>query len=188
MNLPRRASKFTAATAFFFIAIMISPNAAEALDFSASLGTWRFVGSNSTFAYAGLGIGAAGRLEAGAGVVPRIIEDRSTNEFSRLYSEIHIAYALYGDRARPSGIVGTYANILLELGYLFGLDKNAIDDFATGSVFLRLTPLALGNPYYGRRDRIAATTLFFAPGPKTWGIAFTLFQSDFFVARREEFR
>lgn len=172
------------------LAALAMPHPAGALDFSASLGTWRFASSNATFAYLGAGVGAPGRFEAGAGLVPRLIDDPLSGKVSELYAEAHLGIALYGDRARPDGIVSTYASILTEIGYLVGSAGGAFTGkaFTEGTIFLRLTPLALGNPYYGRRDRIATTALLYDLGSDSWGIAFTIFQSDFFLARRGKFR
>lgn len=161
---------------------------AGAQDLAFSLAGWSFFqdspgqppsGDPGLFASAGAILGLGPRLEAGLSLVPRL----SPAPLGDLLAEAHLGYSLFADRTRGAGGPAAYGNLLLEVGCLLGY--RGIDAGLTApelSAFLRLSPV-LGNPYYGRRDRILAPGLAYDFSTGQVSVFLNLLGSDFFPAR-----
>jgi hypothetical protein len=161
---------------------------AGAQDLAFSIGAWSFFRSAGgdlpsrspgLFASFGACYGLTPRLEAGASVVPRL----APAPFDDLFVEEHVGISLIGDRVSETGGPAIYINTLLDIGILFGA-HNVISG-APGfsrALFLRLTPLALGNPYYGRRDRMFSTGLIYDYDAGSVSLFMNIIAADFYLA------
>jgi len=132
--------------------VFLFPAGADDLGFS--LGPWSFAGGVDPGTYAGAGLvwGFSPRLEA---------ELVAVGELTPLPGNTFLgggllSISLLGPR------IPTYFNAVLDLGYLHGLaglNPSGTDLSLRGAehrnfLFLRLSPLAIGNPHYRMRDRI----------------------------------
>jgi len=73
-----------------------------------------------------------------------------------------------------------YFNMFLSAGYARGLD---FDDPGAGKNYLslRITPLAIGCGYYGRRDRMFTAGVLYELEGKSWTFVFNVLAFDFFL-------
>ena len=173
------------APALFFL---ISSGLGGAQDLAFSMGSWSFFpntsgwlpsGSPGEFAAFGLTYGLSPRFEAGASIIPRL----SSEPFDDIFAEGHLGLSLFGDRIKKAGGPGIYINGLLDAGLLFGT-HGILSGTAEYSkaLFLRLTPITLGNPYYGRRDRILSVGLIYDVDANSASLFMNLIAADFFLA------
>jgi hypothetical protein len=142
----------------FALAFLAAPNAA-AQDLGISAALWHFpewfgtssmAGDPGVFASIGAVLGLGPRLEAGASFIPRL----SPEAFDDILAEAHLGLSLVGPRVSASGPV-IYVNTLLDAGVFLGWhDVSSGSPTISRAAFLRLTPLTIGNPFYGRRDRL----------------------------------
>ncbi len=132
-----------------FIAIFAAPRA-YARDLAVSAALWHFPEWSGTFASAGATLGLGPRLELGASFIPRITPEALDD----ILAEAHLGLSLVGPRVDASG-PGIYVNTILDAGVILAWHNLVSGSPAmTTSAFLRLTPLTIGNAYYGRRDRL----------------------------------
>jgi hypothetical protein len=155
-------------------------------DLAFGLGTWNpaqaapgaFVDISAT-----LGLGK--RLEFGVGVIPRI----TPAPLEELYLETHLGLSLLGDRLGETGLPGIHVNAILDLGGALKIvDPGSATPDTSFLWFGRLTPFALGNPYYGRRDRFFSASILFDPRTKSIGLSFSLLKFDFYLLRPKQGR
>jgi len=140
------------------VALCAAPMAG-AQDLAVSAAVWHFpqwfgtdsmAGDPGTFVSAGATLGLGPRLELGASFIPRLTPEA----FDDILAEAHLGFSLVGPRMAASGPV-IYINTILDAGFMLAwhnLVSGSPD--RTTSAFLRLTPLSIGNAYYGRRDRL----------------------------------
>jgi hypothetical protein len=162
---------------FFFLA----PPPATSQDLAIGLGTWNpaqaapgaFVDISAT-----LGLGR--RMELGVAAIPRV----TPLPFKELYFESHLGVSLLGDRLGSTGLPGIYVNAILDLGGALKIvDPGSASPDTAFLWFGRLTPFALGNPYYGRRDRFFSATILLDPRTKNVEFSFSLLKFDFYLLR-----
>ena len=161
---------------------LLPPAAPAAQDLSLSLGTWSRPADAKPGAFIDMGatLGLGKRLEIGAAAIARI----TPSPLEELLLESHLGISLYGDRLGEEGLPGIYANGILDLGA-----AARIEDPWSGPPepdflwFGRFTPLALGNPYYGRRDRFFSLSVLADPKAKTLSVSFSLLKFDFYILR-----
>lgn len=135
---------------------------------SVSIGTWQAVESFGPSA------GVHGMVGATVAVAPWLeVETSAIVQFTpvvggslmgSLALNIPLASALYDDE--DSAML--YYNAMASVGALGGWDR--LHDRPVGAVFIRLTPLMLGGPYYRARERSAAL-----------GVLYDLFDHSFKV-------
>jgi hypothetical protein len=116
-------------------------------DLGLALGPWSFASGGpgpGTYAYTGLAIGGGRRLELEAsGIV-----EMTPSPGDTILAGASLGFSVGGPR------IPTYFNVVVDLGYL----QTVVDDgqFHLGPSYLllRLSPLVIGNPWYGHRERI----------------------------------
>lgn len=143
-----------------FLLFVLAAPGAHPQDLAFSIGTWSFyegaggylpAGAPGAFAAVGVTAGISPRIEVGASLVPRITPLPGND----LFIECHTGVSLFADRRRSNDTPAMYINSIADIGFLWG-----VHNLYSGSrsfskhIFLRITPIALGNSYYGRRDRV----------------------------------
>jgi len=162
-------------------------------DLAFSIGTWSFFrdksgawpsGGPGSFASFGLTYGLTPRLEAGISLVPRMAPD----PFDDILAEGHVGLSLFGDRISGSGAPAIYINTLADIGFILGAHNvySGTTEYSK-AVFVRLTPISLGNPYYGRRDRIFSVGLLYNFDTASASLFINLVAADFFLAAGAKF-
>ncbi len=132
----------------FFLLCLLAPVAAMAApEPGVSLGTWSFAGGGpgpGTYAYGGLSLGLSGRLELEAlGVA-----EMTPSPGSDVMAGASLGLSVLGPRD------STYFNMLAELAFLQAVAADGEPGLGPSYLLLRLSPLAIGTPYYGHRDRM----------------------------------
>jgi len=132
-----------------------------ALDYGFSLAPWSFTGGVTPGIYAGGGfnLGFAPRWEAEVFAVAEVTPAPGDT----VLAGVQFGFSLLGDR------IPTYFNALIDLGYLHGiqgLNPGGTEEGGAGLtrsnyILLRLSPLAIGNPYFRMRDRIFSVGLLY---------------------------
>jgi len=186
--------KHTIRTWTAFLLFLAAVAGAGAQDMAFSIGTWSFFrdsagrlpsGEPGTFASLGATYGLSPRVEAGVALIPRLLPDT----FDDLFVEEHIGISLFGERARKSGEPAIYINAILDVGVLFGAHKilSGSPEFSR-AFFLRLTPITLGTPYYGRRDRMLSTGLIYDYDSGSASLFMNIIAADFYLASPADVR
>jgi len=178
-------SKLAFVLALAFLAT--SNGAAQDLGLSSALwhfpewfGTSSMAGDPGAFASVGAVLGLGPRLEAGASFIPRL----SPEAFKDILAEAHLGLSLVGPRISASGPV-IYVNTLLDAGVFLGWhDLGSGSPTFSKSAFLRLTPLAIGNPYYGRRDKLLSFGLARDFDSDTFSLFANILATDIYLASR----
>lgn len=170
------------------LSFLMTAAGAGAQDLALSVGAWSFfrdaagespAGEAGTFAALGVSYGISPRIEAGASIIPRFFPA----PFDDIFVEEHIGISLFGERARNSGEPAIYINAILDIGVLFGSHNvlSGAPEFSR-ALFIRLTPLSLGNPYYGRRDRLLSTGLLYDYDRASASLFMNIIAADFYLA------
>lgn len=171
----------------FILAIFpLSPGRAQEIAVSASVwsffagsGGWRPV-EPGAFASAGVMAGITPRLEAGASLIARMTPEPAND----LIVEIHAGYSIFAERFRGSDLPASHLNAILDAGFMIGAHSLYSGGPATVSpaAFVRLTPVAIGNAFSGKRDRLFTFGLLYDFGAKRPALFMNLVSSDFFLA------
>lgn len=142
-----------------FALAFFSASAVDAQDIGFSAALWHFpewfgtssmAGDPGTFVSLGTVVGLGPRVEASASIIPRL----SPSAFDDILGEAHLGLSLVGPRIAASAPV-IYVNTILDAGaFLAWHNLHSGSPNLSASAFLRLTPLSVSNPYYGRRDRL----------------------------------
>ena len=153
-------NKLTVIT-IIIISVLVTVRDLRADDFAFSAAPWNFSGSIEQGQYAGAGIVIGGdsyfELE---GV---LISEITPAPANTVLGGVLIGISLLGDR-NPG-----YFNVVLSGGYLHGI--SGLNSGGEGFDFsnpehndyliLRISPLAIGNSYYGMRERIFSAGIYY---------------------------
>jgi hypothetical protein len=163
-------------------------------DMAFSLGTWSFLGKSleesrfggpGAFADVGLVMGLTPRFETGLSVIARI----TPKPIDDLVVEGHIGASIFGTRLNPHGGPALYVNAILDVGGAVGYRSlRSIAPIQSRYVFIRLSPLAIGNSYYGRRDRLFSIAMLYDLDTKEASLSLALIRMDFFIVKDSKFR
>jgi len=168
--------------------LLLAAGAACAQDLAFSMGTWSFFpdaagkspgGGPGVFPSLGATYGITRYLEAGVAIIPRL----TPRPFDDIFVEEHLGVSLFGERVKTSGGPAVYINTLLDAGFLFGAHNvlSGSPDYSR-ALFLRVTPITLGNPYYGRRDRLLSLGLIYDYDANSTSLFVSLIAADFYLA------
>ena len=174
--------------------LLLAIGAAGAQDLAFSIGSWSFLPDTAgklpaegpgLFPSFGATYGITRYLEAGVAMIPRL----TPKPFDDIFIEEHVGFSLFGERAKASGGPAVYINSLLDAGFLFGAHKllSGSPDYSR-AIFVRVTPITLGNPYYGRRDRMLSVGLVYDYDANSASLFLTLIASDFYLAPGRKLR
>ncbi len=157
---------------------LFAASGACAQDFAVSAALWHFPQQSGTFASAGVTLGLGPRLELGASFIPRLTPEA----FDDILGEAHLGLSLAGPRVAASGPV-IYVNTILDAGVMLAWhDILSGSPARAASAFLRLTPLAIGNAYYGRRDRLLSFGLSRDFGTGALSLFANILSADIYLA------
>ncbi len=135
-----------APAAVFLLCLLVPlPTFAEP-DLGIALGPWSFAGGGpgpGTYAYSGLVVGGS-RLELEA----LGIAELTPAPGAAVLAGASIGFSLSGPR------IPTYFNVVVDLGYLQTVVEEGQFRLGPSYLLLRLSPLVIGNPWYGHRERI----------------------------------
>jgi len=136
---------------FIFICLLVfgSVFMVSASDVLLSFGPWTFITDDESIAdglypYGGLSIGLSERLEAELFVVA----EATPEPFGSVFFGGGLRGLIVGDRAE------TYLNMFVDLDFLYGLDFSTESLVHNRCLSLRISPLVVGTPYTGTRDRM----------------------------------
>ena len=159
--------------AVMIIILLITPAfAGDHQDISLSIGhqTYRWPERGISFSY-GLNIGLTGRIEMDIwGVSELVPSPFGSNMFG-----LEIAFALMGARSTASSVAGSGINMLISAGGFYRTDNGG-----AGPV-ISITPLTVGSPVSGRRERILKTGVGYDFVNMELMITFSLISVDYYV-------
>jgi hypothetical protein len=155
----------------------VVPMEESAADFGITAATWSF--ATGDYAAAGLSPGLYAKAGTMLGLAPRLelelygIAEAAPSPFRDCFLGAEAALPIAGSRVK------NYFNAFLSLGFLQGWDCY---DGNPGSKYisLRLTPLVIGKPYYGRRDRMFSIGALYELGEGDIVFIVSLLAFDFF--------
>ena len=140
---------------------------AAAQEWGVSVGSWSFAGGGpgaGAYACAGLSTGLGQRLELEAFGVARA----TPAPFGDALAGAILGFSVFGPRRT------TYFNMALDLGFLQTVVEGGTPGLGPSYAMLRLSPLVVGTPYYGHRDRIFSLGLVYDLGSgalsATWNV------------------
>jgi hypothetical protein len=143
---------------FALLICLLSPSLLMAApDLGVALGPWSFIGGGpgpGTYAYGGLALGGASRLEAEAFGIVELMPLPGDS----LLAGASIGWSLGGRR------IPTYFNVVVDLGYIQTLAYDALSGLGPAYLMLRISPLVIGNPLHGHRDRMFSLGLLYSLG------------------------
>ncbi len=126
--------------------------------------------------------GVTPSVEIGASVIPRLTPVPGRD----IFIEAHAGLSVMGMRSRPDGQPAAFLNTLLDAGVLVGFHGvGTASPEVTKHLFLRITPITLGNPYYGRRDRLYAIGIQYDPDARSTSIFMSVLSTDIFIRKRK---
>ncbi len=129
---------------------------------------WPEKGISMTY---GINIGLSSRLELDiwgiSSLVPRPFE---SNMFGA-----EIAFMLLGPRSTASKVMGSGINMMLSVGGFYRTDNNG------AGPMIALTPLVVGTPISGRRERILRTGIGYDAVNNDVVVTFSLLSLDYYV-------
>lgn len=157
---------------------------ASVWSFFAGSGGWRPV-EPGAFASAGVMAGITPRFEAGASLISRMTPEPAND----LIIEVHAGYSIFAERFRGFDIPASHLNAIIDAGFMIGAHRLYSGGPASVSpaAFIRLTPVAIGNAFSGKRDRLFTFGLLYDFGAKRPALFMNLVSSDFFLACGREF-
>ncbi|HOX31098.1 MAG TPA: hypothetical protein PLB91_02135 [Spirochaetales bacterium] len=186
MGIQRRASRLRPGLpgrAFLAASLALAASAAGALDLGLSAGAWSFSRPVSAaraeegreiepglYARAGAIAGIASRLELEAFAVGSLAPAPGRE----LFLGAEATLPALGSREK------SYFNLFASLGYLRALRLEGGLEPAGGYLSLRVSPLAIGNPSYGRRDRIFSVGALYELGSGEVSLTWSVLTFDFF--------
>lgn len=165
-------------TVLIVLSAMLLPlAAADYADVSFSFGhqIWQ---SNITGidVYYGMNVGLTSRLEASLWGESMLTPDF----FGRNAMGLSFSYALLGERSTGSKIAGPNMNTLLNGGIIFTMN-NRWEVFMPTDLYLSITPLTVGSPVNGRRERLLEVGVSWNWFTNEFRVLFSLFKLDYYV-------
>ena len=138
---------------FFLLCILIPAAVFAAPNPGISLGSWSFVGGPGPgmYALAGFLLGLSEHLELEALGVAEFMPSPA----GMLLAGVSLGYSVLGPRTP------TYFNMTADFSFLQALVSNGAPGFGQSYLMLRLSPLVIGNPIYGHRDRLFSIGLLY---------------------------
>ena len=150
----------------------LSLPAADHHDISLSFGhsIYRWPEKGISFSY-GMNIGLTSRLELGVWGISEAVPD----PFAHNMFGLDLSYALMGRRSTASKVAGTGINTLVSAGAFYRTDNGG------AGPLLSVTPLTVGSPITGRRERLLKTGVGYDVVNNELVIVFSLLNLDYYV-------
>ena len=149
----------------------------QAASYGLSLGSWSSAEGQGSLGsglqvYVGGTLGLASRIEAEVFSVIQATPD----PFSTLHCGMGLTFALAAPREFASHEATLYYNAYLSAGFLTSLDEDPL-----GSIYVRITPISIGGPYYGKRERAASLGALYDLHDGSFSLFWNLFLLDFYI-------
>jgi hypothetical protein len=160
---------------------LAAPLSVAALDLGLSASARSF--GSRDYARAGILPGLYARGGALIGVLPRLeiepylVVELAPEPFRGCFAGADATVPLMGSRDT------SYFNVFLSAGYLRGFDL-AGSGGGRNYLSLKLTPLAIGDVFYGRRDRLFSAGVLYEIEGRSLTFVFDILAFDFFKADR----
>ena len=139
-----------------------------ALSFGHSMYRWPEKGIS--FSY-GINIGLSSRWEMDIwGISEMVPRPFRSNMFG-----VDFSYMLLGPRSTASKVAGTGINMMLSIGGFYRTDNNG------AGPILSITPLTVGSPVSGRRERLLKTGIGYDAVNNEVVVTFSLLNLDYYV-------
>lgn len=129
-------------------------------------------------------------LHVHLGVVKGITERLEANVFTQseitptVFGDVQvgldIAYSLLGKRWDKHGYAGSGVNMLVSLGVLAG-SHNPRSAFTIDSLYVKFTPVTVGTPHSGKRDRVLSMGVNWNIHANTFSLVWNFMISDIYV-------
>lgn len=154
------------------VALLACAWAGDHHDISFSFGqqTYKWPEKGISFSY-GINIGLTERLELGIWGVSELVP----MPFESNMLGLDLSFALLGARSTASKTAGSGLNMLLSVGGFYRTDNNG------AGPMISITPLSIGTPVSGRRERILKTGFGYDFVNKDFVITFSLVSIDYYV-------
>ncbi|PKL14172.1 MAG: hypothetical protein CVV52_02900 [Spirochaetae bacterium HGW-Spirochaetae-8] len=91
-----------------------------------------------------------------------------------------LALSLLGKRWNKDGFAGNGINMLVSIGILAGMHSHDLE-FGLDSIVFKLTPIAVGTPHVGKRDRLATIGIDWNIRDHQVSFIWNIMISDFYV-------
>ncbi|OHD25811.1 MAG: hypothetical protein A2Y38_04970 [Spirochaetes bacterium GWB1_59_5] len=137
-----------------FVCLLVPSLAVAAPDLGIAFGPWSFASGGpgpGIYAYSGLALGGVSRLEVEAFGVAELMPAPGAT----VLAGASVGLSLGGPR------IPTYFNVVVDLGYIQTLVDDGLPGFGPAYLMLRLSPLVIGNPLHGHRDRMFSLGLLY---------------------------
>lgn len=157
---------------FLFIALLQPVMAADYFDVSLSFGqaSYKWPEKGISFTY-GFNVGLTSRLEMNLwGISELVPMPFQSNMFG-----LDLTFALLGDRSTASKVAGSGLNTLVSIGGFYRLDNNG------AGPIISITPLSVGSPISGRRERILKTGIGYDAVNNEVVVTFSLISIDYYL-------
>jgi hypothetical protein len=166
---------FRRMTSIMIAVLMITfPATLTAGESSLLLGTWSFIGdlddhSPGSYGVLGLTSGVSDRLEVSTFMLLQMTPE--------LLSGVHLGsglgFSLLSPRSAAAPDTPSYVSAYVDTGVLIDMHEASRAGFSMDemqvSLYVRLTPLALGTMDYGGREKLGSFGLLYTPGEKSFG-------------------
>jgi len=160
------------AIALILIAMLSIPLFADVFDISLTVGqeNYKWPQNGISFSY-GANFGLTKRLEMNVyGISEATPKPFESNMFG-----LDFSYAILGRRTSGTKISGSGINMLLSLGGFYRTDDNG------AGLLMSFTPLTVGNPITGRRERLAKVGAGWDFVNNKLVVTFSLMNLDYYV-------
>ena len=167
---------------FALLLVSLSLHAGDYQDIALS------AGADSTYGYYGdygvedslrinfaFNLGLSSRWETSLGIrtelTPNIIDENTVF--------LEFSYALLGARSTKSKVSGLGINMLISAGGFYSF--RSFSDFNGAGAYISFTPLTLGSPITGRRERFMKTNLGYDFINRNVVVSFSILTFDYYV-------
>ena len=162
--------------AIMILAVLCIPIfAGDTFDISLGFGHYTDYKKNNTLSlYYGATLGLTRRLEVTLGGVSEITPDPfCVNEL-----QLGLSYAAMGERSTGSRVAGSSINTLVNTGIIVSQAKGS---FLPSGVFLTITPLTIGTPIHGRRERAFELGASYNWFDNSFSFIFSFLKLDYYI-------
>ncbi len=169
-------------SALVSVLALTAPGTAESLDFGLSGAAQSFGSADyreaglrpGLYARGGAIVGLSRRLE----LEPHFVLEVTPDPLRVCLLGADATIPILGSRET------SYFNVFLSGGFLQTFDFKGSDPVGERYLSLRLTPLSIGNTYYGRRDRMFSAGLLYGIDGGTLSFVFNILTFDFFRSKK----
>jgi len=160
--------------ALFMMVVMAA--ALFATSVGMTIGTWSMVPGNGTlsdgtYAYFGGTVGLSPRFEAELFTIMQA----TPHPLSEIQGGLAVTYAFAAEREIAGGGAPSWLNAYVTTGVLQGLQGTP-----NTSIFLRITPLSVGAPYYHTRERAASVGVLYNLTESSFSVFWNIFLFDIY--------